>query len=111
MSVELPSRFKEKLNMDIDTILKSGVPDITNIILFGSCARGNIKITSDLDLLVLTKEPVNRSVKGELCAACDEAYRKVTTDLVFYTESGFNTSDCLLVRNIKKDGVVVWTSR
>ena len=110
MSVELPSRFKEKLDMDINTILQSEVPGITTIILFGSCARGNIKITSDLDLLVLTKEPVDRLMKGELCAACDESHREVTTDLVFYTEQDFNHSDCLFIRNIKKDGVVIWTN-
>ncbi len=110
MPMELPSRFQEKLNIDIDTILKSAVPDISKIILFGSCSRGNIKITSDLDLLVLTKSPVNRSVRGELRAACDDSHRKVTTDLVFYTEHDFNASDCLFVRNIKKDGVIVWTN-
>ncbi|MFU0826429.1 MAG: hypothetical protein ACFWTJ_02670 [Lachnoclostridium sp.] len=111
MQAELPSRFQEKLNMDIRTILNSGVPDITNIILFGSCARGEVKITSDLDLLVLTKKPVDRALRGELRASCDEPYRNVTTDLVFYTEEDFNRSDCLLVKNIKKDGVIVWTNQ
>lgn len=38
----LPGRFVEKIEHDIQYILNAGIPDLKKIYLFGSCARGEI---------------------------------------------------------------------
>lgn len=38
---------------------------LQQIILFGSCARGACKVTSDIDLLVVTDKSVDRMTRGE----------------------------------------------
>ncbi|MEG1742485.1 MAG: nucleotidyltransferase domain-containing protein [Acetivibrio sp.] len=74
------------------------------IILFGSYARGEEKAGSDMDLLVITKREVDRILKGKLCSRFEEK----NMDLVFYTRDTFQTSQCLLVQQVKQEGIVLW---
>lgn len=50
----------------------TGQFDIDNILLFGSVARGQADEESDIDLLIMTKEPLNRWERHEITdAVCD----------------------------------------
>ena len=86
--------------------------DVIELILFGSTARGDYDIESDIDLLVLTKREYSRSERHEI------------TDLVFEInlEYGTNISTTVvdihswnsgsfsilpIKQEIKEDGVVI----
>ena len=106
----LPKRYKEKLLFDLETIFQISIPGISRIVLFGSCARNELRAGSDLDLLILTLRPVPRELRGELCGILAEEKNGIATDLVFYTEEEFGRSGCRLVREIRKDGRILWES-
>lgn len=94
---------KEKLHKFVD-ILINKIDDVVLIVLFGSYARMEQTATSDLDILALTETEVDRSLRGELCSIFDE----YCSDLVFYTVDSFERSDCLLVKQIREDGILLW---
>ena len=97
---------KELLQKKIE-YLKENVEGLRYMILFGSYARGEEKATSDLDVLLLTTQEIPREVRGELCSE----YEEEKIDLVFYTMEQFESSDCLLISQIRKEGIVVWKQR
>ncbi len=88
-------------------LLQSELEDICYIILFGSYARGEERVTSDMDILAITQSEVPREKRGDLCSRFDEA----DMDLIFYTMEQFRQSECLLVREVRKEGIVVWKQR
>ena len=54
----LPSRYRGKLCRDLEVLFRSRLylSGLSRIVLFGSCARNEMRAGSDLDLLVLTEE-------------------------------------------------------
>lgn len=104
----LPMRYREKLCYDLERIAESGMEDICGIVLFGSCARNQIRVGSDIDLLVLTEHGVSQELRGELASDLAEEKNGVATDVIFYTREDFVRSECLLVCEIKKDGLMIW---
>lgn len=87
--------------------LVSRIPNLEYIILFGSYARMEQTIKSDLDLMAVTSGHPDRLLRGELCSEFDEE----NIDLVFYDVDVFRRSDCLLVSQVKKEGIVLWKKR
>lgn len=104
----LPALYRKKLCFDLETIFQSNLPELKQIILFGSCARNQVRVGSDIDLLILTEHPVKQAVRGDLASELAEPREGIVTDLVFYTEKDFQASDCRLVQEIRKDGVILW---
>lgn len=94
-----------RLSKLIDLLLSSEI-DPTKIVLFGSYARAEYKVTSDLDILVLTDCEVPRTIRGELCSQFEE----LNSDLIFYTNEAFSNSECLFVKQVKKEGILLWES-
>lgn len=93
---------RERLQLLVTKILAMCNPEA--IILFGSYARFEHKVNSDLDILVITKRNVTRFKRAELCAD----FETLGADLIFYTEDAFQDSKCLLVQQIRKDGILLW---
>lgn len=60
-NVELPEKERSSILEAAET-LKSELP-VTRVILFGSKARGSSQPDSDIDLLVLTRSPVNSTLR------------------------------------------------
>jgi predicted nucleotidyltransferase len=81
--------------------------DLRAIILFGSAARGECKLGSDIDLLVVTDMQLNREQRSTVRA---EVYDGCTldVDLVFYSRNVYNESDSIFINNVKKDGKLLW---
>ena len=96
---------KNKIQMLIDYALSKS-NKIHKIILFGSSARAEQKVTSDIDLLFITAGLEDRYVKGDIASF----YDMHNADAVFYSEDRFSGSDCLFVRQVRKDGVLLWTT-
>lgn len=97
---------KELLQKKIEKLTQE-VESISYIILFGSYARGEEKAPSDLDILVLTEQELPREIRGGFSSVFEEE----NMDLIFYTVKQFKESDCLLVSQIRKEGIVVWKQK
>ncbi|MSS64518.1 nucleotidyltransferase family protein [Velocimicrobium porci] len=98
------SRNKRDFLLEKIELLTKKIETLQYIILFGSYARGEETATSDIDILVITEKPTERFLRGELCSELEEEQ----VDLIFYTLNQFRSSDCLFVRQVKKEGVVLW---
>ena len=103
--MELPysDDIKNKLNYLVSLVLDSDI-ECKKIVLFGSYARMEQKINSDLDIFILSDNQISREQRGYLASVFEEN----NADIVFCTTSIFDTSDNLLYRNIRKDGVLLW---
>lgn len=107
--LQLPKRFEDKLRHDVEYLLSwTKIDCIKSIILFGSCARGTMRVTSDVDLLVITKEELQRSERGEIASKLEEAMDAVHTDVSFYTEEQFECSTRVIATQIRKDGICLY---
>ena len=83
----LPSRFVVKLEQDLQYLLEKNIPGLTKVYLFGSCARGEVRSTSDLDLAVVTKKKLeDRVLAADIRWTLDEPVEGVRTDVVYMNE-------------------------
>lgn len=108
--LQLPQRFEGKLLKDLEYLRAYDNLEIEEIILFGSCARGTYKITSDIDILLITKESISRQVRGDIASELDEERDGVRTDVVFYSRAIFEESNTLLTKQIKQDGIILYST-
>jgi len=84
---KLPARFVEKIEHDIEYLLNVGLLDLKKIYLFGSCARGEVRSSSDVDLLVVTGHKINdRELAADIRWTLDEPIKGVRTDIVYKNE-------------------------
>lgn len=105
--LSLPKRFELKLRQDIEYLVHYPLLSIQKIILFGSCARGECKVTSDLDLLIVTQDSIDRQVRGDIASVLDDPMDGVTTDVVFYQAQIFDQANSLFLKKVKEDGVLL----
>lgn len=106
--LDIPNRFMNKLIKDMKYLLSYKDIEIERIVLFGSIARGDCMITSDIDIMVVTKTQVDRYVRGDIASFLEEELDGVTTDVVFYQEEVFKNSESLFAKQIKKDGIIIY---
>lgn len=97
---------KDFINRKIHQLINR-IPTLEYIILFGSVARMEQTIQSDIDLMAITAGVPDRLLRGDLCSEFEE--EKI--DLVFYDKEVFSKSSCLLVSQVKKEGIVLWTRK
>ena len=86
--------------------------DISTIVLYGSCARGNAKYDSDVDLLIIMpKRAIEKNheeiiwLKGLIN---DGDVSDPEIDLHFANNEEWVTRNDTYAVNIKKEGVVLW---
>ena len=96
---------RNKIQMLMDYALSKS-NKIQKIALFGSFVRADQKVTGDIDLLFTTSGLEDRYVKGDIASF----YDMHNADAVFYSEDQFSGSDCLFIRQVRKDGVLLWTT-
>lgn len=83
----LPARFASKIEHDLKCILDKGIPGLKKIYLFGSCARGEVRSSSDVDLLIVTEKKIeDRVLAADIRWTLDEAMDGVRTDVVYMNE-------------------------
>jgi predicted nucleotidyltransferase len=111
MGVRYPERREraERLERELAAILERIVDAETEqVILFGSAARGDVGSKSDLDLLVVRRDP-----RGP-AARADDLYRRaqsaVALDLLVYTpdELAAAREGSSFVRRVLAEGRVVY---
>lgn len=85
---KLPVRFQKKLESDLNYLINAEIPGLKKIYLFGSCARGEVRSTSDVDLLILTKNRIaDRTLSAVIRWTLDEDIDGVRTDVVYTFEN------------------------
>ncbi len=81
---------------------------LVKLILFGSHARGEANLGSDIDLLAVLKSPVSQvqeiSYMSELCVKILLDYDELVS-IIPMSEDRFNAKNIALLRNIKKEGI------
>ena len=83
----LPKRFVDKIEMDLEDLVKSQIPGLKAVYLFGSCARGDLRSGSDVDLLILTEKKLeDRTLAADIRWTLDEEMSGVATDVVYANE-------------------------
>lgn len=90
----LPERFRKKIDADLEYIVKSNIPSLQKVYLFGSCARNEVRNSSDVDLLILTENKLeDRMLAADIRWTLEEAKCGVKTDIVYmHGDSSCNTS-------------------
>lgn len=84
----LPQRFAEKIEQDIRFLIDARIPGLKKIYLFGSCARGEVRSSSDIDLLIVTKNRLeDRRLAADIRWTLDEPKQGVRTDIVYQNET------------------------
>lgn len=96
----MDENLKEKLICDIQR-LGQKYP-INKIVLFGSRARGDFKVTSDIDLAIFPL-PEFKS-QGHFASDIDELETLLKIDIVFVNEN----TELKLLDNIKREGVIIY---
>jgi predicted nucleotidyltransferase/uncharacterized protein (DUF433 family) len=83
---------------------------LVQLVLFGSQARGDAKPGSDIDVLVVLKEPVDFEIENqqmsEIVAQLSLRYTEVI-NCIFVDENAFQHSQEPLLRNVRLEGVMI----
>jgi uncharacterized protein len=86
---------------------------LDRVILFGSQARGEATEDSDIDVLIVLDGPVNASVEIQqtsefVAQLCLE--HNVLISRFFMARSRFETENTPLLRNIRREGILLFSS-
>ena len=115
MNFVIPSeRHQMSLEYAVNKASASPIfPYIRNIVLFGSCARGDFHWSSDVDLLFIMDDSFNdhTELKSDLftlrgnISPIDSECPEV--DAKFYSESNWKNQNSFFMQNARKDGIVL----
>ena len=86
-------------------------PDsLESMVLFGSFARGDAKVGSDLDIALVTKDGFSRDDKIAVQSLLDDFNDKLEVSLFCTKREKVETTQDKLNANywIRKEGVVIW---
>lgn len=109
-------RHQEALDYALATIKKSPIyPYITALYLYGSCARGEEKWNSDIDLFIVLDETYkqHKELQTDLlllkASVSTDGLYDVETDLRTVIGDNWLHADTLFYKNIRKDGILLWS--
>ncbi len=108
-------RHRKALNYALAAIRKSELaPYVSDVLLYGSCSRGEEKYSSDLDLFIVLipeyseKKELRRAMRLLKSEAMTDDINDPEVDLKIVVGNGWENNKMLYYRNVKKDGVSVW---
>lgn len=106
---KLPERFQVKLKKDVQYLLSKNIPGLVQICMFGSVARNDYKWDSDLDIAVVTEQPlIDHYLRGEIVDVLEDAIDGVSTDVVFRVLRNNQSLSCTFDILYERDRVVIW---
>jgi predicted nucleotidyltransferase len=101
--VGIGKNYKNELNLLLSDVSFS-------LYLYGSCARGDAKVTSDIDFLCVIKEPF---AYGELIQKTSEITSRLSLETdrvisrIFVSEQSFNNSNIPFIKNVRQDAIPI----
>lgn len=84
--------------------IKEHVDDVIEVGIFGSLAREDFNACSDSDVYLVTKERIERHIRGDIRCFAEEN----NCDVVFFTIDNFNSKYSLLASNINKERKILY---
>ena len=105
----LSSRHDQSIEYAMSVLLGDYSDYLQEIRLFGSCARGQQRYRSDVDLLIVVSEGTPPRIMRQMrAAATPEDDTLPAVDLKFSTGPEYSTS-AQFNRNIMEEGRTLWT--
>jgi predicted nucleotidyltransferase len=107
-AVPIPNRLQETLCWATETLRKIYGPRLKRLILFGSYARGEARLDSDVDLLVVLGGPVRsyeEAKRTSRIATKAAAVGGIPLSFVHVSEEAFAENRHLLVESVKDEGI------
>ncbi|MCD7981981.1 MAG: nucleotidyltransferase domain-containing protein [Clostridiales bacterium] len=108
-------RQEQALTYALEQIRKSSVfPYISALYLYGSCARGKEKFSSDVDLFLELKDnfPMKSELKMDLIRLRSDVSMgdidNPETDLKIVVGDEWKHNKMLFYKNIRKEGIQIW---
>lgn len=106
------SYAEEKILKLLSSKIQHKMPEAVKIILFGSRSRGLSDEDSDLDIAIVVKSPVNKNLWDRLWDIKWEVLEKLFLEefplsLIILSEEEIDLDEAL-IKEIKKDGVILW---
>lgn len=93
-------------------LLKNHSPLFKSAILFGSQARGEATIRSDIDIAIVMNDssPLTPRQRGDLIELSDDIDTTISINLFFTSTSLLDNAESIFDTNfhIKKEGVLLW---
>lgn len=86
-------------------------PFIKKIILYGSKRRGNFLEDSDIDLLFIMDNDVQRSIKSQMSDIIynHEVANNIVVSAIFISEADFKEKVNTFLIKVRKEGVILWS--
>lgn len=97
-SESLVKLFELRLQGVLDKIIETNIP-IVSVGVFGSYARDEYTLSSDIDICVIVDKLPERSIKGHLY----EEAEMLKADLIFVTSDYFKTNTSRFANNLRRD--------
>ncbi|GHV14751.1 hypothetical protein FACS1894219_11120 [Clostridia bacterium] len=103
------SEIKQFLDQVVRRYSSENLP-IESVILFGSQARGDAKISSDVDLAIVTLPNLTHTERGKIICIPDEYNECIKTNLYFTTADNLASASLWNDTNyhIRNEGIVLW---
>ena len=70
--LDVPQYYRDFLSHFLSNVSK--IEEVSRVILFGSCAKGQVRERSDIDLLVITDKEIPLDVEFYIMNDCPPAY-------------------------------------
>lgn len=105
--LELNDLYKEVIQSVLDNLKSSGLEYVEKLILFGSSARNEVKLGSDVDIMVITSYKLN-DVKERTKVYGLNPLSQIEVDIVIYTKEELEQGNSKFTELVKKDGIIIW---
>ena len=104
--LNIPERFSITISKAVDNLIQQRIPDLEALILFGSVSKAKIRTGSDIDICVLTSEPLqDRVLKARICESVEDLPCEV--DVSFVSVSRLDSAD-VFTRELREFGKILW---
>ncbi|AFZ49602.1 nucleotidyltransferase domain-containing protein [Dactylococcopsis salina] len=104
------NQLKQIINQYRNSLKQHYQEKLVKVILYGSQARGEAKADSDIDLLIILKDPVNAWEEIEQTGEFTSNFcleNNVVISRAFVSLSQFNQESLPFFRNVHREGILV----
>jgi len=105
--LDIPDKYKESI-LHMVTKLQD-YPVVKEIILFGSCARSQVKKNSDIDMALVVEEPISIQDEGDIDYEIRHWDYGLPCDIIFISRGLFNKEvhGETVIRPILREGLIL----